>query len=1131
MIWVRHLFVSLLAAIMGLAVLGIMAIGVLQFMMTRGPLELPRVQALVETRINDQLSEETLSIGSISLASGAQGSANRVILNDVTLRGSDGKSLITVPEIRTDFSLMNLFRGTITPSEIEIVGTDLKLLRQMDGSIRLLRLSGADDTAFDGDVFAQIDALFSRSELKKLKSIALRNTDVLVRDERSGHSWEITDSLLKLTREDGVLALRTEVSVGVEAGGKTDIIASAKHKLGSDDAEFTLQFFNSAPQDLADMVGALDWMRILETRVSGSLTATIARDGAVGALNGVLDLGQGRLRETPSSVPIEFDSAKVYFSYDKAKDRLEFAQLKVNTTAGAVTSEGYANLSRTAAGGVASMAGQFRFDNLLLNRPKEFADPLALDAAALDFRVSFNPLTVEVGSLTVFDGDATYRIKGSSVAGLAFWENSYDIEVSNAQHDRVMAFWPLRAIPKTREWLAENVRAGEINNFRGGLRSVAGKFKYAFNFEVSGARVRFMKTMPELRDGQGYGYLTSNDVRVDLQQGHLIAPDNTVVDLAGSSFYIPDINRRPAIGDITVDARGGVQAALHLLDVEKFEFLKKVGLTPQVASGMVEAKGSLQVPLTKDAKPKDVTFEAVAQIRNLASDTLIKGRKLRGLNMQLKTTHKGLELVGPVTLDGVPMQARWRLGFGPAAAKGSEVVADIGLSEENLDGLGIKLPKGSISGETPARVVVNIKKGHVPTYTVSSKLVGARLRVPALQWVKSTKAAGSLTLRGSFGETPTVDNISLTAPGMKANGKIDLRNDGTMQALRLEKLRVGRWLDSSATIVLGKRGNADISLNGGAADMRNFNISNGAGGDSSSAGSPIDVRLDKLTIVTGIALTNFVAKLVPGRGMSGTFTGRVNGGTPISGTLFPHKFGTAFEIIGKDAGRILASANLMNNVYEGDLKVVIVPRAKAGEYDGTLLVNRTRMTSTSAMAGLMNGISVVGALQQLEGQGIHFSKVEGKFLMRPNGVQIKDISAVGPSIGITLDGWYNSADRTVDFEGVTTPLYAINGLFQRALGKLGGRKKGEGLFSFTYKMKGPADSPKVSVNPLSILTPGAFREIFRSKPPTALTVETSQKASDTDVEPTSPKKKPGKKVQRVKKPKIPLTRSDAEDFR
>ncbi|MGK7653307.1 hypothetical protein ACSQ76_13075 [Roseovarius sp. B08] len=58
-----------------------------------------------------------------------------------------------------------------------------------------------------------------------------------------------------------------------------------------------------------------------------------------------------------------------------------------------------------------------------------------------------------------------------------------------------------------------------------------------------------------------------------------------------------------------------------------------------------------------------------------------------------------------------------------------------------------------------------------------------------------------------------------------------------------------------------------------------------------------------------------------------------------------------------------------------------------------------------------------------------------------------------------------------------SPVYLVNavgGLFTR---------RGEGLFGFNYTLKGPARSPRVSVNPLSAFTPGMFRELFRRPAP------------------------------------------------
>jgi hypothetical protein len=132
------------------------------------------------------------------------------------------------------------------------------------------------------------------------------------------------------------------------------------------------------------------------------------------------------------------------------------------------------------------------------------------------------------------------------------------------------------------------------------------------------------------------------------------------------------------------------------------------------------------------------------------------------------------------------------------------------------------------------------------------------------------------------------------------------------------------------------------------------------------------------------------------------------------------------------------------------------------------------------LADLLSAISVIGLLEQLSGSGILFQDVEARFVLTRSGVRVASSSAVGPSMGITMDGVYNTSSRQMDMQGVVSPIYAVNGLF----GRLFSPRKGEGLFGFNYTLKGSASEPRVGVNPFSVFTPGIFREIFRRPPPT-----------------------------------------------
>jgi hypothetical protein len=129
------------------------------------------------------------------------------------------------------------------------------------------------------------------------------------------------------------------------------------------------------------------------------------------------------------------------------------------------------------------------------------------------------------------------------------------------------------------------------------------------------------------------------------------------------------------------------------------------------------------------------------------------------------------------------------------------------------------------------------------------------------------------------------------------------------------------------------------------------------------------------------------------------------------------------------------------------------------------------------LAELINAISVVGLLEQLQGSGLLFAETEAVFRLTPRAVQINRASAVGASLGVSLSGLYVLNGGRLDMQGVVSPIYLLNGI-----GAIFTRK-GEGLFGFNYRVQGTASAPDVSVNPLSILTPGMFREIFRSPPP------------------------------------------------
>jgi hypothetical protein len=237
------------------------------------------------------------------------------------------------------------------------------------------------------------------------------------------------------------------------------------------------------------------------------------------------------------------------------------------------------------------------------------------------------------------------------------------------------------------------------------------------------------------------------------------------------------------------------------------------------------------------------------------------------------------------------------------------------------------------------------------------------------------------------------------------------------------------------------------------------------------------VALDRLQVTEGIALTGLRGSFEDAGGFSGRFAAAVNGGALVQGTVVPRGGRWAVRILGEDAGAVLASAGLLAGAEGGTLDLTLRPAGAAGTYEGALAIGGLRVRDAPALAQLLNAVSVVGLIQQMAGQGLVFDEVEADFQITPDRITLRRSSAIGAGLGISLDGDYIPATRNVDFQGVLSPFYLINGIGAILT------RRGEGLLGFAFTLRGPVEAMRVAVNPLSVFTPGMFREIFRRPPP------------------------------------------------
>jgi hypothetical protein len=1010
-----------------------------------------------------------------------EGYVPRIVMRDLVLRSAVGAEIARVPELRARFSPKALLNGEVALTRLTIVGADLTLRRDRHGRFDLAL--GPEGNTLPGpatlpEILAVIDRAFARPGLTGLEQVTGEALRLTFQDALTDRVWRAENGTLTIRQEHD----RRSLSLGFAlAGGAGQAPASVRLSLSAPRGESVLDLAadlsNVTAADLAAQVPALAFLTAVDAPLAANVRGRIGADGQLETFDGALEVGPGAIRPAGAARPIPIDGGKAYLSFDPAKGRIEFTDIAARTPEARFRASGQALLGQVdpASGLPGQLVIQLALSEVELNPVGELAEPARFETGAADLRLTVDPLRVELGQLTLVSGDRRFQTSGDVRALAEGWSVALDFALNTIPHDRLLALWPLRVVPKTREWLAENVTEGLLHDVKAALRLAPGaEPRLALGYEFRDGTVRFLPTLPPIVGGAGHAAIDDTRYTMVLTAGEVLSPNGEVVDATGSVLTVPDITVKPAPAEIRLETLSSIPAALALLDEPPFEFLTKAGRGTDLADGRARVSSVIRLPLAAGVQLDEIDFSVNGRLTGVRSETLVPGRVLTAAELALAADKAGMTIAGVGQIGRASFDASWWQPFGPDQGGASRVEGTVVLNQAFLDEFGIALPEGSVTGEGAGQITLELPRDAPPEFTLVSDLNRLALSIPPLGWSKGRATTGRLEVAGKLGQPAQIDRVSLTAPGLDAEGRIELADDGSFSRAVFDRVRAGAWLN--APVVLTGRG-ADrppaVAVRGGTIDLRETGIEgNGAGG-----GGPVALALDRLVVSEGIEFRDFRASLTTQGGLNGRFTARLAGAAPVEGVLAPTREGTAVRMQSADAGAVLRASGLLDSAREGDLDLTLVPLPGDGRYDGRLKISNLRLRGAPVLADLLSAVSVVGLLEQLNGQGITFGEVTGEFTLDPRGITLHRGSAIGASLGVSMSGIYDLRTDWLDMRGTISPIYLVNGIGQIF------SRRGEGLFGFNYRMRGPADAPRTSVNPLSILTPGMFREIFRAKPP------------------------------------------------
>ncbi|MDK4734113.1 AsmA-like C-terminal domain-containing protein [Rhizobium sp. CNPSo 3490] len=1006
-----------------------------------------------------------------------------------------GQHLSTTGSVRLGLDPLQLFRGRIAVADIEAedIALDTALLPSGNpvklDDLRLDAMPAAMET-----IFAQLDVFDSIVTRGSTNSVRISGIDIKLADTANGPLSLVVDNLVFALGGPSSLQLSGELALNGEVA-ELDVLAKKEDGQVSK-MTATLKHANLTPFTLKrNDQGVI--RQGLNTFADLTVSATRARDGVEPALGATIDVDPGLIYADGD--PQELSGGQINLAYDFVKQTVEIA--KSNLRFGATTlplngalidldkldpkaGKGF-GIDLLVSGGTAAPSGSgeepVAFDIQATGRymvaGREFLFP--------NMTVS-SPLGALYGALHIRLGDKSPEI---SFAG----------QSRELQTTAIKQLWPFWMAPKVRTWVHGNLFGGTVTDASisvfipfGRLDEAAGgkglkldTNQIRIGFDIAGARMNVAGDIPPVRDTAAHFDLTGPVATISIKSGMSYFPSGRSVGLGQGTFVIPSAYDKPLMADIDLAVSGAADAIGELLTYKPIRVLQRAGFTPDDFKGHIDANVKAHFGLLSSQNPPPAEWKAAMKLADVDLAKPFSGRTISNVSGMLNGDPKQITLDAKGEIDGIP--------------------ADIDLTEPVEASSGVQRQRvitATLSDEQRSKVMPglsDIVRGNLKMVLtridddrqeVQLDLTKSMLDLPWIGWSKGSGIAASAEFEMSGPpENTEIKNFRLKGDGFGASGSLVVGKTGLISA-DFDSVRLSS-LDDFALSVKRSKGNFDVSVSGDSADARPIiarlksGSEGGEDGDGDNTGVSVRAKLKNVVGFNDERVGNFQAQvsLRGDRLQTLNFSGITDSGEAVVSQM---KDGGVINITSGDAGAVSRFADLYQHIQGGLLNLAIRLSPQGG-WDGSLDVRRFSIVNEQRLHSIVS--TPVGNEQRSLNEAVkrdidtssqRFQRGFARVISRNGMVGIENGVLRGDQIGATFQGVVRDRKGNMDMTGTFMPAYGLNRLFAELplIGVILGNGSDRGLIGITFKLTGKFDQPNLQINPLSIIAPGVFRQIF-----------------------------------------------------
>ncbi|MEM9704997.1 MAG: AsmA-like C-terminal domain-containing protein, partial [Pseudomonadota bacterium] len=545
---------------------------------------------------------------------------------------------------------------------------------------------------------------------------------------------------------------------------------------------------------------------------------------------------------------------------------------------------------------------------------------------------------------------------------------------------------------------------------------------------------------------------------------------------------------------------GDVRDMLSRIDEAPLSLISPTGLTPNAFSGEAMFRIEIERPNRRDPPRSSYQYRGSGAFKNLKVEELYGAVTIEGADGNINLTTEGMTVNGAGVLSDAPIKIEWRQRFAPGpertrlkvSGEATSALADIfGFGTRQFLQGGIGFVAEAIGNFSALR-----------TLNVSADLTNSSIRLEPVAWRKPAGEQARSDFQVDFIDNGVrIHNIRLSGEGVNVSGELSLDNDGRLQTASFPRLQLDSVADLSVAAERRAGAGLQMSVSGPYLNIGPA-LASMTGNADASAQTPADLstidwgdgvrattRIDRLELRNDVSYQDFIVEFLRNKESTQQFSVSALDarGEPLSARLEYDIAEAEVEqsLVARTAnvGERLSGVFGLTSIDRGQGVLVIGGLAADAPLTGELQARDMIVVGAPMLARIFAAGSFDGLSNLLNGEGIELAQAFAEFQYEDGVLLLDDVRVAGPSVGLSAEGQLRVDEGgLINLRGAIAPLYQVNSLLGRTpvIGDLLINREGEGVVAVSYRVTGPASSPTVSVNPLSALTPGAFRRIFES---------------------------------------------------